>query len=95
MCVLADVFQVIAHEGKRFVVWSPFQADQLFYRFRVKDIAADSVAGIGRVADDGTVVDLLNHRANQPKLRIVGVNFYDHSVQFDKRLASVKRRASG
>ena len=83
MGILTDVLQVVAHERERLIGGPFLQSDNPFYRFRVEYITANAVAGICRVTDHCSLVDLVDYPANEPELGVVRIYLNDHESLSD------------
>lgn len=75
MAEITDIGQGSAHEAERFVLGPSFYLIDPFNRLLVKNIAADAIHGIRRVADYSSALQQFDNLGYQSRLGIAGVYF--------------------
>ena len=73
--IAADLGQVAAHQREMMVAVGVAQAADALERGRVADVTAERVAAVGRIGDQPAVAQDLRGLADQPRLRILRVQF--------------------
>ena len=96
MTVLADIFEVGAHEAERFMLGPVLDHMDPLDSFLVKNIATQAVHGIGRVADDPALFQHIDNLADQPRLRIIRIYFQKlyhayHLFKIDNKAGNIRK----
>jgi hypothetical protein len=74
MTVGTHIFQAFAHEAKRLVLRSFFYLMHPLYGLLIKNVTADPIHGVSRIAYDSPSLELLGYLRYEAGLGIVRVN---------------------
>ncbi len=76
--VLADVLEIRTNKAEGLVLGSPFELINAFDGFLVENIAANAVKSVSWIGDDTSTAEDFHCSANEPFLRVLGVDLQDH-----------------